>query len=70
MLIHMLQKEIPQLSFNINGMVIEHVKKFNFLGLILDSSLNWKAHLKAISSKISRVIGLLRKLKYIFPKYI
>ena len=33
-------------------------------------NLNWKAHLKAISSKFSRVIGLLRKLKYIFPKYI
>ena len=44
------QKEIPQLSFNINGMVIEHVKELNFLGLILDSNLNWKAHLKAISS--------------------
>ena len=43
------QKEIPQLSFNINGMVIEHVQEFNFLGLILDSNLNWKAHLKAIS---------------------
>ena len=26
MLFHMPQKEIPQLSFNINGMVIEHVK--------------------------------------------
>ena len=70
MLFQMPQKEIPQLSFNINGMVIEHVKEFNFLGLILDSNLNWKAHLKAIGSKISRVIGLLRKLKYIFPKYI
>ena len=51
-------------------MVIEHVKEFNFLCLILDSNLNWKAHLKAIGSKISRVIGLLRKLKYIFLKYI
>ena len=42
--------------------IIEHVKEFNFLGLILN--------LKAISSNISRVTGLLRKLKYIFPKYI
>ena len=48
MLFHMPQKEIPQLSFNINRMVIERVKEFNFLGLILDSNLNWKAHLKAI----------------------
>ena len=49
MLFHMPQKEIPQLSSNIDGMVIEHVKEFNFLGVILDSNLNWKAHLKAIS---------------------
>ena len=51
-------------------MVIEDVKEFNFLGFILDSNLNWKTHLKAFSSKISRVIGLVRKLKYIFLKYI
>ena len=70
MLFYMPQKEIAQLTFNINGMVIEHVKEFNFLGLILDSNLNWTAHLKAIGSTISRVIGLLRKLKYIFPTYI
>ena len=37
-LFHMPQKEIPQLSFNINEMVIEHVKEFNFLGLISDSN--------------------------------
>ena len=49
MLFHMPQKEIPQLSFNINEMVIELVKKINFLGLILDSDLNRRAHLKAIS---------------------
>ena len=58
MLFHMPQKEISQLSFNINDMVIEHVNEFKFLGLILDSNLNWKAHLKAISPKIFRVIGL------------
>ena len=51
MLFHKAQKNIPQLSFNINEMVIEHVNEFNFLGLILDSNLNWKAHPKAISSK-------------------
>ena len=51
-------------------MHIEQVTEFNFLGLILDSNLNWKAHLSAISSKISREIGLLHKLKYIFPKQV
>ena len=34
------QKNIPQLSFNINGLNMEYVTEFNFLGLILDSNLN------------------------------
>ena len=40
MLFHMPQKNIPQLSFNINGLNMEYVTEFNFLGLILDSNLN------------------------------
>ena len=44
--------------------------EFNFLGLTLDCNLNFKSHLKTIGTKISRVIGLLHKLKYIFPAYL
>ena len=63
-------KRVLHLLFSINRMHIEQVNEFNFLGLILDSNLNWKAHLSVISTKISRVIGLLHKLKYIFPKQV
>ena len=64
------QKRVPQLSFNVEGLHIEQVNEFNFLGLIIDANLNWKAHLNAIGTKVSRVIGLdlLHKLKYVFPK--
>ena len=44
--------------------------EFIFLGLTLDCNLNFKSHLKTIGTKISRVIGLLHKLKYIFPSYL
>ena len=64
------QKRVPHLLFSIDRMHIEQVTEFNFLGLIIDSNLNWKAHLSAIGTKISRVIGLLHKLKYIFPKQV
>ena len=40
------------------------------LSLLLDCNLNFKSHLKTIGTKISRVIGLLHKLKYIFPAYL
>ena len=64
------QKRVPNLLFNINRMHIEQVTEFNFLGLIIDFNLNWKAHLNAISTKISRIIGLLHKLNYTFPKQV
>ena len=36
----------------------------------LDCNLNFKSHLTIIGTKISRVIGLLHNLKYIFPAYL
>ena len=62
------QERVPQLSFNIEGLHIEQVHEFNFLGLLIDANLNWKAHLNAIGTKLSRIIGLLHKLKYVYPK--
>ena len=70
MLFHMPQKSIPNLKLTISGSIIERVTQFKFLGLNIDSNLNWKAHLSAVSTKVSRVIGLLHKLKYVFPSYI
>ena len=70
MLFHMPQKSIPKLKLTISGSIIEHVTQFKFLGLNIDSNLNWKAHLSAVSTKVSRIIGLLHKLKYVFPSYI
>ena len=70
MIFQMPQKKVPQLSFNIDGLQIDQVYEFNFLGLIIDANLNWKAHLNAIGTKVSRIIGLLHKLKYVFSNTI
>ena len=70
MIFQMPQKKVPQLSFNIDGLQIDQVCEFNFLGLIIDADLNWKAHLNAIGTKVLRIIGLLHKLKYVFPNNI
>ena len=54
-----------------NGMGVTATKySLVILGLTLDCNLNFKSHLKIIGTKISRVIGLLHKLKYIFPAYL
>ena len=68
MIFLMPQKKVPQLSFNVEGLHIDEVSEFNFLGLIIDANLNWKAHLNAIGTTVLRIIGLLHKLKYVFPQ--
>ena len=55
------------LSFSINGLQIENVYNFNFLGLTINCHLDWKPHLNSIEIKIASVIGLLRKRKYTLP---
>ena len=57
-------------TFPLNGSPIDYVTEFSFLGLTLDCNLNFKSHSKIIRTKISRVIGLLHKLKYIVPAYL
>ena len=42
----------------LNNSEIERVTQFNFLGLILNSDLSWSNHIKHISKKITRVIGI------------
>ena len=54
---------LPQIN-NIN---IEKVEYFNFLGLTLDTHLNWKNHANNVANKCSRTIGVLNRLKYTLP---
>ena len=39
-----------------------------FWDIILNTALSWKYHIIMIAIKLSKVIGILHKLKYIFPK--
>ena len=54
----------------INNTNIEQVEQFKFLGLTLDSNLNWKKHSDNISNKCSQIIGILNRLKLILPQSI
>ena len=56
-------KNINSIYLNINNNVIEHVHQFNFLVLHLNSKLTWNTHIEEISKKISRTIGVLKKLQ-------
>ena len=60
----------PEINISINDSDIEKVSQFNFLGIVLDESLSWKNHITMITNKLSRINGVLHRLKFIFPKNI
>jgi hypothetical protein len=55
-----------QLEFN--GFLINNVSTFDYLGLILDSRLNWYSHIDKVLKKVAPMVGLLRRLKKFLPK--
>ncbi len=65
---HKKGKHINQPKIKIQGTLIERVKDFNFLGLILNENLNWKSHCNKISNNISMSIGILNRLKHFLPE--
>ena len=62
------RRDVPELNLSLNNINIKSVSHFTFLGIILDTGLSWKYHINMTAMKISKVIGILHKLKYIFPK--
>ena len=64
------RRDVPQLDLLLNNIKIELVSNFTFLSIILDTSLSWKFHTKMIVIKISKLFGILHKLKYIFSNEI
>jgi hypothetical protein len=60
-------------SVKINNEVINQIGKYNkdecvkFLGIYIDKHLTWKEHINIISSKISRAIFAINRVKHILP---
>ena len=48
-----------------NGMDVEQVDSYKFLGVMIDNNLTWKKHKTYVSKKIVRNIGLLYKARNI-----
>ena len=60
--------EIPIIK--INDMPIERVTEFKFLGVLLDSNLTWSPHCNYIDNKLSRICGVVSRLKHYVPTHI
>ena len=55
-------------KFSIDGVPIKIVPSFNFLGVEIHQHLKWDDHIKNISSKLGKGVGILTKLKYFLPR--
>ena len=51
-----------------DGVNIKFVCQHKHLGLTLSENMKWKAHTDPILISASRMIGIMRKLKYIFSR--
>ena len=70
-IVHSIRKKaIRPLKLNINGIEIEKVNCFNFLGLTLTENLKWKDHIDNISNKCCKTVGIINKLKYFLPTHV
>lgn len=50
---------------SIDGVNIERVSAFKFLGAIMDDKLTWKSHIAYVKTKLSRNISVLNRAKYV-----
>ena len=67
MLIHSPRSQTPTLDINLHGHVIEQVRKFKFLGVVVNDTLTWDDHINHIVSKTSRNISLLGRITWFLP---
>ena len=67
MLFHMPQKKSIVPKIKINGTIIAFVDNFNFLGINLNKHLNWNPHVKIVSNKLVKTVGVLNILKKTLP---
>ena len=70
MFYHSINKRViyPKLKINHNN--IERITQFNFLGVILHERMSWKQHIEHIRLKIAKTIGIIYRLKSMYPSAI
>jgi len=57
-------------NVRIGSGVIMRTDCVRFLGVLLDEKLKFDEHIKFITSKMSKTVGILNKVKYFLPDYI
>ena len=70
MYFHTPQRRVDYPVLKLNNVNIERVSQFNFLGVVINSTLKWDKHIAHISLKIFRATGVTFRLRHIYPREI
>ena len=62
--------KFKDVSLIYNGVSIERVEKFKYLGVTFDPQLSWNDHVNYLSSIISKRIGVIYRVKHYLPNKI
>ena len=62
------RRPVTPIQFSMNNRIIDVVQYFNYLGIMLDADMSWKTHVAMVRNKLSRINGILHRLKYIYPQ--
>ena len=57
-------------ELEINNEKIKCVSEFNFLGIMLDEFLSWTSHTKMVTAKISRTLGVIKRVRKFLPYHV
>ena len=60
---HILKSRTEDLDLKIRDNDLKIIRKTKYLGVQIDNSLNWKEHIKIVSTKVSRAISFLKNAK-------
>lgn len=67
MIFHKKSTIIPNLNLEINNINLKRVPHFKFLGLTISETITWDNHIKNISLKINRGLGIIKTVKSYLP---
>ena len=65
---HSVNSSLP--NIHINNNTLERVTVTKFLGILIDDKLNWKNHTALVSNKVSKNIGVIRRIRHLVTRKI
>ena len=58
----------PKITIKISNQPISQIEECRFLGVMIDSKLSWKSHIKHVTSKVAKSVGILGKARKVLGR--